>query len=86
MEDVQYNAEAETIAPVREQLSQAPKFDLTERLLQLGIVADRKQAEYVLVAVVIVATIVTFFAYRGAVGGSAEKITIPPATTPHNLQ
>jgi len=47
-----------------------PGSDLTDMLIKWGLVSSRKEAEYALVGVAILALVIAYFVY-GSLGGSA---------------
>jgi len=49
---------------------QSQGFDLTGKLIQWGIVADRKQGEYILIGVLVIVLVLAFFIYRWGAGSS----------------
>ncbi len=52
-------------------------FDLSGKLMSWGLVSSRQEAQYVLIAIAVLALIGTFFALRGS-GGSLPP---PPPTS-----
>lgn len=52
-------------------------LDLAGRMVSWGFASDRRQAEYVLLTIVVIAIIASFFAYRMFAGGGEAPPLLP---------
>lgn len=72
MNDMQFdNSSNEFGTPVQEK----PGTDITGKLIKWGLVSTRQEAEYVLMAIGIIALVGSFFMYRSLSGGSDVPTT-----------
>lgn len=74
MSDLQFDDSQSEFARPPEQPS---GFDLSGKLVEWGLVSNRQEATYVLIAIGVLAVIVAFFVFRVGGGGSDAPPLLP---------